>query len=319
MDTAGGPARLDQLGRTGVDQLRRTGLAQLGRTASRSRLSQVDQLRRTRSGLDRPDCDTKRDTWRTLPSAHAPSSRAHHSAIWTGSEMIVWGGAAGAVEHADGAAYSPARQRWRTISGEDAPGDRSGHGAVWTGSEMIVWGGTRGAKRLRTGGRYDPNSDTWTALPTEGAPEGCRTPAVAWTKAGLLVWGRGQGAVWSPGTNQWSPVCGDAAFGVRERFGHTWTGTGLLIIGGEVVEGRPTERTPAGAVYYPDTDSWQHLTLRTGKGTGASLAGLLCPRLVWTDRTAFLLGGYGRLGARRSVAKGGAWSIDPKRPSVTPR
>src|SRR5438094_275034 len=35
------------------------------------------------------------DTWRAASKTGAPSARAHHSAVWTGSEMIVWGGCSG--------------------------------------------------------------------------------------------------------------------------------------------------------------------------------------------------------------------------------
>ena len=32
------------------------------------------------------------DTWTTTNPTSAPSARAGHTAVWTGSEMIVWGG-----------------------------------------------------------------------------------------------------------------------------------------------------------------------------------------------------------------------------------
>jgi hypothetical protein len=47
------------------------------------------------------------DTWRMLGAASAPSSRAIHSAIWTGTEMIVWGGATNTGATNTGARYRP--------------------------------------------------------------------------------------------------------------------------------------------------------------------------------------------------------------------
>lgn len=45
------------------------------------------------------------------------SSRVDHSAVWTGDEMIVWGGsvAGGAPGFDDGAAYYPTSDSWREL------------------------------------------------------------------------------------------------------------------------------------------------------------------------------------------------------------
>ena len=32
------------------------------------------------------------DSWVTTSTTNAPAGRADHTAVWTGSEMIVWGG-----------------------------------------------------------------------------------------------------------------------------------------------------------------------------------------------------------------------------------
>jgi N-acetylneuraminic acid mutarotase len=64
--------------------------------------------------------------------------------VWSGSEVLVWGGHVGGTSWTepanDGAAYDPRTQQWRFIL--LAPiGGRAGHEAVWSGEEMIVWGG----------------------------------------------------------------------------------------------------------------------------------------------------------------------------------
>ena len=94
--------------------------------------------------------------WTSLSTVGAPSGRSLHSAVWTGTEMIVWGGFDGANNKSDGAAYAPATNTWRTIATAGAPIGRSNHTAVWTGSSMIVWGGYDGASQLGSGGRYTP-------------------------------------------------------------------------------------------------------------------------------------------------------------------
>ncbi|HEX8947660.1 MAG TPA: hypothetical protein VF790_01790, partial [Dissulfurispiraceae bacterium] len=37
------------------------------------------------------------DAWAALPTVNAPSARVAHTAVWTGTEMIVWGGVDGYV------------------------------------------------------------------------------------------------------------------------------------------------------------------------------------------------------------------------------
>ena len=32
------------------------------------------------------------DTWTATSTTNAPAARHYHTAVWTGSEMIVWGG-----------------------------------------------------------------------------------------------------------------------------------------------------------------------------------------------------------------------------------
>src|SRR5947207_8563188 len=67
----------------------------------------------------------------------APSARRQHTAVWTGTEMIIWGG----TNDSTGGRYNPAVDMWTATSTTKAPSARTGHTAVWTGNEMIVWGG----------------------------------------------------------------------------------------------------------------------------------------------------------------------------------
>ena len=85
----------------------------------------------------------------------------HHTAVWTGSEMIVWGGADGIGSYSnDGGRYNPGTEQ---LDGGDhhrrARRARYDHTAVWTGSEMIVWGGYGGVSYLNDGGRYNPAAE----------------------------------------------------------------------------------------------------------------------------------------------------------------
>jgi N-acetylneuraminic acid mutarotase len=96
------------------------------------------------------------NTWAGVAATGAPASRDQHTAVWTGSEMIVWGGwgSSGCVN--DGGQYNPVSNTWTAVTTSSAPGARYRHTAVWTGSEMIVWGGR---------GSSDPLNDTWCYTP----------------------------------------------------------------------------------------------------------------------------------------------------------
>lgn len=46
-------------------------------------------------------------TWKSLPTLNAPVARAFATAVWTGSEAIVWGGQATSGVRNDGKTYRP--------------------------------------------------------------------------------------------------------------------------------------------------------------------------------------------------------------------
>src|SRR5205814_1727802 len=109
------------------------------------------------------------DTWTASITTSAPAGRHYHTAVWTGSEMIVWGGRDGSSYWNTGGRYNPGTDSWTATSTTSAPAGRYLHTAVWTGSEMIVWGGRDGSSYLNTGGRYNPGTDSWTATSTTSA------------------------------------------------------------------------------------------------------------------------------------------------------
>src|SRR5206468_8621563 len=119
------------------------------------------------------------DQWGATTTANAPLARDGHTAVWTGSEMIIWGGLFydGNTLHYlnTGGRYNPSTDSWIATGMTNAPTPRSDHRAVWTGSEMIVWGGhfyDGTLHYLNTGGSYDPMTDTWTDTSTNNEPTG---------------------------------------------------------------------------------------------------------------------------------------------------
>ena len=56
--------------------------------------------------------DPATNTWTPLPAAGAPSPRVYQTAVWTGTQMLIWGGRLSEnrdyiLPLGDGAAYTP--------------------------------------------------------------------------------------------------------------------------------------------------------------------------------------------------------------------
>jgi N-acetylneuraminic acid mutarotase len=136
------------------------------------------------------------NSWTTLSTNGAPAGRYLHSAVWTDSEeMIVWGGATNTSSVAvlnDGGRYRPATDTWTAVATNGAPASRQDHTAVWTGSEMIIWGGlyySLGDRYRGDGGRYNPAANTWTAVALSGAPAARAGHTAVWTGSEMIIWG----------------------------------------------------------------------------------------------------------------------------------
>ncbi|CAN5515229.1 hypothetical protein BH24ACT26_BH24ACT26_14370 [soil metagenome] len=124
--------------------------------------------------------------WRRLPDAPlAPHSRA--GAVFTGSEVIVWGGYGSNQESlGDGAAYDIAADSWRSIA--EAPiTARAPLSTIWTGREMIVWGSYERPSGQADGAAYDPSDDTW--RPIARAPRSLDLATTVWTGDEMVVFG----------------------------------------------------------------------------------------------------------------------------------
>ena len=133
------------------------------------------------------------DSWTpTMATSNQPTPRSNHSAVWTGTEMIVWGGGDPFADFNSGGRYDPLIDEWRSMSVSNAPLPRGYHTAVWTGSDMIVWGGTAfalGLEPFASGGRYNPVSDSWEATTMTAAPAARYRHRAVWTGTEMIVSG----------------------------------------------------------------------------------------------------------------------------------
>jgi N-acetylneuraminic acid mutarotase len=127
----------------------------------------------------------------SVAAAAAPVGRSGHTAVWTGSALLIWGGATpDNVNLGDGWLYRPESHTWTPISSNGAPTARRGHTAVWTGTEMIVWGGATNSLGGITGdgARYNPALDQWTTLTDVNAPGPRTGHRAVWTGTEMIVW-----------------------------------------------------------------------------------------------------------------------------------
>src|SRR5262245_16301629 len=181
------------------------------------------------------------DTWTATSTINAPSQREYHTAVWTGSEMIVWGGVVVLNPPLNnGGRYNPSTDSWTPTTTNSAPSGRYGHTAIWTGTEMIVWGGTDDSDTgLNTGAKYNPGTDTWTATGTTNAPDGRWFHTAVWTDSEMMVWGGwdpptlfNTGGRYNPTTDTWTATSMTNA--PEARIDHTavWTDTEMIIWGG---------------------------------------------------------------------------------------
>lgn len=244
--------------------------------------------------------DPRRDSWSvTLNDATTPTGREGHTAVWTGSEVIVWGGYPAASMHTGGR-YNPGTDTWTPTSFQTlGPRGRMDHTAVWTGSEMIVWGGRDLSSRTQSGGRYNPATDTWTSTKIEGATASARSGHTAvWTGTEMIVWGGTSdtapgyatgGGRYNPLTDSWQTVRADASAPVpRDSHTAVWTGREMIVWGGS---NPSTAASYTGGRYDPATDTW-----RATRADGTQPFYRSQHTAVWTGREMIVWGGYGPVG-----------------------
>lgn len=237
--------------------------------------------------------DPAADQWSLEGPGNSPETRHSSAFVWTGTEMIVWGGFNGATPLNTGGRYNPTTKTWTQIATTGAPPAASFYGhqaaAVWTGDEMIVWGGEgAGGQYLNSGGRYRPNTNSWSPISMVGAPSARLNFTPIWTGTELIIWGGDYGTVYADGarynpvTDTWRPISQVNAPSARDAYGALWTGTKLIMWGGFLTD----QAAPIGYIYDPETDSWSQIHSPAFLGLRRSVSS------IWTGMQAIFWGGY---------------------------
>ncbi|HWL66505.1 MAG TPA: kelch repeat-containing protein [Actinomycetota bacterium] len=235
-----------------------------------------------------------------LPDAPIPVRR-WHQAVWTGSEMITFGGGSDSVARNDGAAYNPGTRTWREIARSPVGGYVNT--LVWTGKEMITWGGIEDATTsthgypsgfIAQGAAYDPAADEWRRLAGSGLdPRGGHS--AVWTGEEMIVWGGlsripttchdcgypTDAGAYNPSTDKWRAIRLGPMSG---RVDHTsvWTGQEMIVYGGSTPGG--SRRRNSAGLYDLAADRWRKLPEPPIAGRNFHVA-------VWTGTEMLVWGG----------------------------
>ncbi|NIA25846.1 MAG: hypothetical protein GWP04_09810 [Gammaproteobacteria bacterium] len=235
--------------------------------------------------------DPATDTWSLIPAAPI-EGRAYMFNVWTGTELIVWGGM---VDHdgmevaaGDGAAYDPATNTWRVLAPSPLGAGNPGVG-VWTGHELIIGGDGDATDGDPSWASYDPVTDTWSKI---ADPPGVRSYGVSagvWTGQEMLFAPFGEPgeptrlAAYDPDRHEWRrtappPVSVATVPAV-------WTGT-RVVFWGHAVTPVPGVVPMVGVAYDPVTDTWNRLAPDTlGTRWGHSLVATDSGVIVWGGRS----------------------------------
>ena len=244
--------------------------------------------------------------WARLPKAPI-APRSEYTAVWTGKEMIVWGGYSNTTQYGDGAGYNPQTRTWTKIAasplvGQDLPM------SVWTGKDMLIFGGSGTSGSSSDGAAYDPATNTWRKLaPIPRSLGGNLTGSgsyAVWTGKVMLAWGffgnrrgaHGGGslaaATYNPATNSWTT--GTVAPAQAPLFGEAfWTGKEMIVWGSSVDSHSRLE----GLAYDPATGKWS--TLPASPLGSAQRDSMLA---VWTGRYLVVGGGDSGAGPQKDAA-----------------
>jgi N-acetylneuraminic acid mutarotase len=231
------------------------------------------------------------DLWSATATSGAPTGRFAHTAVWTGTRMIVWGGTPDNVANLNtGGRYDPVTDSWTATTTTGAPTGRRYHTAVWTGSKMIAWGGFDGTTPFDTGGQYDPVADSWTATTTTGAPTGRFRHTAVWTGSRMVVWGgnadspnSNTGGRYDPAGNSWQSTTTTGAPSGRELHTAVWTGTQIIVWGGW--NSATNTYFDTGGRYDPAGDSWSAMAAFLFQNRSQHTS-------VWTGSSMIIWGGY---------------------------
>jgi len=127
--------------------------------------------------------------------------------LWTGREMVVWGGSTdpGPSHHIDGAAFDPDSNEWRRIASPPLAGEQQTR-AIWMGTEMVVLGEEATVA-------WEPGDDRWRIFANGIVPPLDPGMTVA-MGSGVITWSS-EGVLRLRDDGEWEPMDDPGVGGAR--------------------------------------------------------------------------------------------------------
>jgi hypothetical protein len=252
--------------------------------------------RQVGSGASAGAYEPATDTWRVIAQPpispnFAGFTPSYAEAVWTGTEMIVFGGvsAGGLRNLRAAAAYDPETDSWRTLADLPYGLEREaeavlGQGVIYAWPSFVRPGET--AAPLA----YDIESDSWQSLAIPESLEVPLAPSLIWTGDELIAWGLapsldddyGIGLTFDPTTGTWralppTPLAPTSSSdGSEASQAAVWTGSQAIIWTGWIGSEWDAPTTSILA-YNPEERSWSQLDPAPVQGTG-----MWHHPLIWT-------------------------------------
>ncbi len=235
-------------------------------------------------------------TWSSIEITGAASYRSNYIAVWTGTEILVWGGEIGTTTPTNsGRIYNPATNQWRAMATAGTGAGVCGQVGFWDGTDFVVWGGVSTSP---CGFKYNPSTNSWKAANHQNAPEPLTDAFrnAVWTGKYLVALGKnGWFRRYDSALDTWSTMANRT---YREGSAKAWSGTEVFVVGGYA---SATSITPDKTVeaYNPATDQWRSVPdMATGRSAVA----------VWAGGKLIVWGGTGGTGGEVYDPGSNAWT-----------
>ena len=179
--------------------------------------------------------------------------RSTTAAVWTGTEVVIWGGDSPHGPHADGAGYDPRRDSWRVLA-ESPLSARNAPAAVWTGREVLFWGGNGEGVDHADGAAYDPAVDKWRRIADGPMPSAGR-PIAVWTGTEMITFAgfnSRKAAAYDPAADRWRVLADLPGQLLAPTPSVAWTGTRVIAVVGSPVEAATIHSLDPGGATWTD-------------------------------------------------------------------
>lgn len=260
--------------------------------------------------------------WRALPSYYAPRPGANYVSGYVDGKLICWGG----LLNSQGWVYDFEKEIWSEIENRYAPSQRQNAYAVSMGDKFFVWGGLKVemlngqaySERMTDGGVFDVKSNQWVTIHASPDISPRYESSIVWTGSKVIIWGgyvekengemviTNTGIIFDPKTMTWTslPMDGDPS----PRHYHTalWTGTQMIIWGGENDPRATYSGLKDGGVFDFESFSWKSITAPQFS------VGNRFQQAVWTGHLMLVWGGQDTTNASSStIGKDSMSFFDP--------